>query len=333
MKKMYTLMVVIIVVFMLPINIEAKQKPANDMKGLDLAKYRNSNIDEVKKIVKLKKDKKKKNRYYDKYKTTYITTDELGKIIKITIKGTSNKEKKYAPTFGGVALACDSVLVEFLIEEKEEFSIYENPTTKGDVREDEDEDYIIYAQEKDSYNTVTFKTQYLNSNHIEKKLYQISWKRDGVTSSNIEKYGYHDVDSEKALAQKEAEESAQRELEEQQNYIPTEMEEIQSSIDTANKVDFETLLRNSSQFDYTNICIEATLLVDGFYNNFYISGRGESIRVFPDKIVDLNGNPIEKLLEGDHVIIVGPFKYHDYYHEYFGETQSTIDYAIVILNN
>lgn len=112
---------------------------------------------------------------------------------------------------------------------------------------------------------------------------------------------------------------------------PTQFEQIQNMIDMANKVDIETLMRSPSQYNNTNVCLEADLCVDGFFNNFYISGNGESIRIFPSSTVDESGNNIEQLLSGDHVLIVGSFRYHDYQHEYLGEMQSTIDNAIVIL--
>ena len=111
----------------------------------------------------------------------------------------------------------------------------------------------------------------------------------------------------------------------------TGFDQIQNAINMAQQVDIETLMRSPSTYNNTSVCIGGILCVDGFFDNFYVSGNGETIRVFPAQTVDESGNHIEKLLSGDNVIIVGGFKYQDYYHEYLGEKQSTIDNAIVIL--
>lgn len=110
-----------------------------------------------------------------------------------------------------------------------------------------------------------------------------------------------------------------------------ELETIQNTIETAKQVDIETLFRSPSIYNNTDVCIEATLRVDGFFDNFFVSGNGQDIRIFASSTIDVDGNLVEKLLSGDHVMIVGKFKYQDYYHEYLGEMQSTMDNAIVIL--
>ncbi len=61
----------------------------------------------------------------------------------------------------------------------------------------------------------------------------------------------------------------------------TEFDQIQNTINMAQQVDIETLMRSPSTYNNTSVCIGGTLCVDGFFDNFYVSGNGETIRVFP----------------------------------------------------
>ena len=336
MKTKCIIMAMLIVILMTPMNVEAGQKQAKDMKGIDLAEYRNSNIDEIKEVVKLTKDKKKKNRYYDKHKTTYITVDKSGDIIRITIKGTSKKAQKYAPTFGGVALANDGCMVDYNIENEGIFSIYEDPYTKGEAIENEDEDYIIYAQERDSNNTITIKSKLLKWQHSDKKVYQILWKKDGVTAKNRQKYEYHDVNAELENQEKEVQEAESSQKGTESANFGNEGE-----LSLAEKIgmyqeqciyieDTAELLRNPSTYDGQQILVkghinpvtEELLSLDSG-DDIYIENR--------ENLFDAEYNRIENILKGDIVFVAGI--YHVGGIKTITKTWNCIDDAFIILKN
>lgn len=137
---------------------------------------------------------------------------------------------------------------------------------------------------------------------------------------------------EEAAAKKAVEEEAARKAaEDEKNHIPTELEQIQESLDAAEVVKSTDLMRNPISYEGKYIGVKDYVCLDVYGNPyFYISG--ETLNIKPKMIIDEQGNAVENLLLYDELIAVGYFHYNNCI-DGLGIKSSSIENAIVVLMN
>lgn len=137
---------------------------------------------------------------------------------------------------------------------------------------------------------------------------------------------------EEAAAKKAAEEETARKVaEEEKNHIPTELEQIQASLDAAEVVKSTDLMRNPISYEGKYIGVKDYVCLDA-YGNPYFYILGEIVNIKPKTIIDEQGNAVENLLLYDKLIVVGYFHYNNCIDE-LGIKSSSIENAIVVLMN
>lgn len=179
-------MIVILIIswVIVPISVNAEEKPAKTMKGIDLAEYRGKSIKKLEKKVKLNKVKKKKNTYEDSKKIVKITTTKKGKIKEIAIN-MPQKGKKYVPTFAGLKPGMD--FDNEIIERELNIDVYPYMNL---VAEDSGQD-TIYIQESKTYNLLSIVPDKKSSTNKDKKISCIKWKANGIdieSESDMQKF-------------------------------------------------------------------------------------------------------------------------------------------------